>query len=269
VDGLWYIGDAQEEAEAEKMKQFEKNFKNEPNQQDSDNYEHPELIDNQPDTPTKPMSPKKMAFKRATTISAGFFLSLKDGKTHLPKSKESMLSNIRKHLRGSSRDFNSSDSRDEKLKGLGKKKNSEESKNDDSDVESEASNFDDYDNFLRVTFKSDFLYQIGKVAAKSGYMLERALKFLNDFLLIINYYKQDMENKAYSKLRAHAIYYMGIAFFQLDDKEKAEEILRDIQTDLIEIHGKDAKKVKKVDAILAEYFTTRFNPMTQCITEYF
>ena len=263
IDGLWYIGDAQEELEQKKMEQFEKNFRS-----DSDFTEtsQPKEDPNNVQTPKI----KKMSLGRSSTMSSGFFLSIRDGKSHLPKSKDSMISSIRRHLRGSSKDYNSQDSHDGQIKGLKLNKNdNEESKLEKDDTSSEASNFDDYDNYLRVTFKSDFLYQIGKVAAKSGYMLEKALKFLNDFLLIINFYKQDMDTKSYRKLRAHAVYYLGIAYFQLGDKEFAESIFREIQTDLIDIHGKDAKKVQQVDSILTKYFTERFNPMTQYITEYF
>lgn len=100
-------------------------------------------------------------------------------------------------------------------------------------------------------------------------MLEKALKYLNDFLLIINFYKQDMETKSYNKLRCHAIYYIGIAYFQIGDKEYAEKFLREIQTEMIETEGKDSKKVKKIESILAKYFSERFNPITSCISGYF
>jgi hypothetical protein len=249
------------------MQKFEKNFH--PGTDNKDNSESTlETVDFENNSPEVVKS-KKMPLQKSSTMSSGFFLSIKDGKSHLPKSKESIMSNIRRHLRGSSKDYNSQDSHDERIKGFKPKKVGDESKHND-DSSSEGSNFDDnYDNYLRVTFKSDFLYQIGKVAAKSGYMLEKALKFLNDFLLIINFYKQDMETKSYRKLRAHAIYYMGIAYFQLGDSELAEKILRNVQTDLIDIHGKSAKKVQKVDTILSKYFTERFNPMAQLLTDYF
>lgn len=230
VDGLWYIGDAQQDAEEKKLNKFEENiFKKASPARD----EYDDNIDIVNLAPAK--SPKRGTLKKCSTASSGFFLSIKDGKTHRPKSRETILKNIRKHIRGSSKDFKSLNSSEEaQIKGLQNKKNKkEELKTPSVGSSSESSGYDDYDNYLRVTFKSDFLYQIGKVAAKSGFMLEKALKFLNDFLLIINFYKQDMENKSYQKLRAHAIYYIGIAFFQLGDKEMAEKILREIQTDLI------------------------------------
>ena len=99
-------------------------------------------------------------------------------------------------------------------------------------------------------------------------MLDKALKFLNDFLLVINYFKQDMKQESYRKMRVNAIYYIGIAYFQLGDKESAEKALREVQIELIETHGKDHKKVIKIDSILSSYFTERFN-LAACITDYF
>jgi hypothetical protein len=196
---------------------------------------------------------------------------LKDKKPHTPASKENMLQKIRKHIKGNS-SRGSINSIEGGIKGL-KPKNKqsvEEVKVKVSDEDSSTcSNYNEYDNFLRVTFKSDFLYQIGKVCSKSAIMLERALKYLNDFLLIINFYKQDMETKSYHKLRAHAWYYIGIAFFQLGDKEMSEKFLREIQVDLIETEGKDGKKVQKIDTILSTYFTERFDVMKQCINDHF
>jgi len=265
VDGLWYIGDAQEEAEEIRKKQLEQLAnKNTTEEGTKETVDPKDLSSSSPEK-----SPTKRGLQKSLTVSSGYFLSMRDGKSHQPKSKEMMLNNIRKHLRGSSKDFNSRGSHDNRLKAQKSHKKSEESKTPDDNSSSEASNYDEYDNYLRVTFKSNFLYQIGKVSAKSGYMLEKALKYLNDFLLIINFYKQDMDTKSYSTLRAHAIYYIGIAYFQLGDKELSEKILRDIHSELVDIHGKDGKKVQKVDSILATYFTERFNPMTQYIKDYF
>lgn len=234
VDGLWYIGDAQIDAEERKQQQYQDNLELHAFSPKKDEFHQTNIeIENL----ALPKSPHKTLFKSVTATS-GFFLSIKDGKSHRPKSREAILNSIRKHYRGSSKDFNSQSSNEEnRIKGLkSAKKIKKEEIKDASEDSSSNSNYDEYDNFLRVTFKSDFLYQIGKIAAKSGYMLEKALKFLNDFLLIINFYKLDMENKSYQKLRAHAIYYIGIAFFQLGDQELAEKILREIQTDLIGNH---------------------------------
>jgi hypothetical protein len=147
---------------------------------------------------------KAFGMKRASTASSGLFLSLKDKKPHTPASKENMLQKIRKHIKGNS-SRGSINSIEGGIKGLKPKSKQavQEVKVSDEDS-STCSNYNEYDNFLRVTFKSDFLYQIGKVCSKSAIMLERALKYLNDFLLIINFYKQDMETKSYHKLRAHA-----------------------------------------------------------------
>lgn len=264
VDGLWYIQDAQEEAELERELEENKNESPEkPSYGDS-------LSGSKSTNIRSVTSNRKSMIRKSETCSAGFFLSLKDKRSHKPMTKENMINKIQKHLRGSSRDFSSS-SRDEGIKGLKvRKKGSEEYKSSEKDdASSISSNFEEYDNFLRVTFKSDFLYQIGKVCAKSGFMLEKALKYLNDFLLVINYYKQDMDTKSYQKLRAHAIYYIGIAYFQLGDKEMAEEILREIHMELVDTQGKDSKKVKKIDSILSNYFTKRFDIMKECVSDYF
>lgn len=260
IDGLWYIQDAQMEAEIEKDNQAE------PVIIKDDKLDTQETLDSKLKPVTSPTKAK--SFHKSSTMSAGFFLSLKDGKSHLPKSKEAILNSIRKQLKSSSKD-SSLNSKEAGIKGIKSKKKEEDKNSENDDHSSVSSNYNDYDNFLRVTFKSDFLYKIGKVWAKSGFMLERALKYLNDFLLIINFYKQDMETQAYHKLRAHAIYYIGIAYFQLGDKELAEKMLREIQIELIESQGKDSKKVRKIDSILSTYFTERFNTLEHCITDYF
>ena len=260
VDGLWYIKDSQEEIEKDNEYDIQMTPPSIKNQVDEDVYQTPPHFD--------PPSQRKFAsLQKSQTCTSGFFLSYKDGKSHLPLSKESMLNNIRKHLRGSSKDY-SSGSKEDIIKGLKPKKKESYKKPEKDQASSESSNPDEYNNFLRITFKSDFLYQIGKVSAKSGWMLDKALKFLNDFLLVINYFKQDMKQESYRKMRVNAIYYIGIAYFQLGDKESAEKALREVQIELIETHGKDHKKVIKIDSILSSYFTERFN-LAACITEYF
>lgn len=258
VDGLWYIKDAHEEAENQKEAVNEK-----PIPYIKEEFKH--LFLAPPDQSGSPAHRKAESSSKIPSITVGFYLSLKDGKSHLPLSKESVINNIRKQLKGSSKD-QSSGSKDDGIKGLKPKKSINKSENDQ--WSSESGDSSATDDFLRITFKSDFLYQIGKVAAKSGFMLEKALKFLNDFLLVISFFKQDMRSGSYQQLRANAIYYIGIAYFQLGDKETSEKFLREIQSEMIDLYGKDHKKVLKIDSILSTYFTERFNPALW-ITDYF
>lgn len=258
VDGLWYIKDAQEEAELKKEAADEK-------AQPFVKEEFRHLFFSPPDQSSSPSHRKTQSSTKIPSVTAGCYLSLKDGKSHLPQSKEAIINNIRKHLRENSKD-QSSGPREDVLKAAKWLKPVNKSEKDQ--WSSDSSNSPSCEDFLRVTFKSDFLYQIGKVAAKSGFMLEKALKFLNDFLLVINYFKQDMRSGSYQQLRVNAIYYIGIAYFQLGDKETSERWLREIQSEMIDLYGKDHKKVVKIDSILTTYFTERFS-LEQCITNYF
>ena len=237
VDGLWYIKDSQAEAEMKNEFDIQTTPPSVKNQNEDNAYMSQENAYKTPPHFDRPIQRKFASVQKSQTCTSGFFLSLKDGKSHLPLSKESMLNNIRKHLRGSSKDH-SSGSREEIIKGFKKIKEESPKKSDNDQMSSSSSNPDEYNNFLRISFKSDFLYQIGKVSAKSGYMIEKALKFLNDFLLVINYFKQDMKLESYRKMRVNAIYYIGIAYFQIGDKESAEKALREVQTEIIDSHGK-------------------------------
>ena len=260
MDGLWYIKDSQEEidfknAEEEKQMPLVK-----------EEFKHLFFASAEPDS--SPTHKKSASWTKFQSQIVGFYLSLKDGKSHLPLSKESIINNIRKQLKGSSKE-DSSGSKDENIKGVKLKKSPKvEIKSDNEELSSDSDSNSSSDNFLRITFKSDFLYQIGKVAAKSGFMLEKALKFLNDFLLVINFFKEDMKSESYQHLRVNAIYYIGIAYFQLGDKETSEKFLREIQWEMIDLYGKNHKKVIKIDSILSTYFTERFN-IAQCINDYF
>mmetsp|Transcript_15493 Transcript_15493/g.15335 ORF Transcript_15493/g.15335 Transcript_15493/m.15335 type:complete len:117 (-) Transcript_15493:297-647(-) len=107
---------------------------------------------------SKPHSPRRMTLTRTGTESSGIFLSYRDRKSHTPASREDILNKIRKKLKGSS--SSSINSKDGGIKGLRRKNSLEEEKFSES---SSSSNYEEYNNVLRVTFKSDFLYQIGKV----------------------------------------------------------------------------------------------------------
>ena len=80
VDGLWYIQDAQEEAEIQQQLKLGLN--------DETNQESPEKLDTNSSS-----NPKTLLTSQ--TASSGYFLSLKDGRSHLPHSKQKMLLNIR------------------------------------------------------------------------------------------------------------------------------------------------------------------------------
>ena len=64
-----------------------------------------------------------------------------------------------------------------------------------------------------VSTDVDCLFKIGKIAAKNGKMLEKGIACLNDFLLILEYKKPDMDHKTYFKNVCHAQYYMGVCYF--------------------------------------------------------
>ncbi|CDW77883.1 ras-2 protein [Stylonychia lemnae] len=77
-----------------------------------------------------------------------------------------------------------------------------------------------------------FLFQIGKIAAETGKCLEDGFNALNDYLSIIEYYKLDMPEHSFDKLKLKANYYQGLIFYKVKDYEMAQQYLADIMIDL-------------------------------------
>lgn len=64
-----------------------------------------------------------------------------------------------------------------------------------------------------------FLLSIGKICAETGQYLEDGLNALNDYLSIVEYYKLDVPEDTYEKLKVKANYYIGLIFYKERDYE--------------------------------------------------
>lgn len=64
-----------------------------------------------------------------------------------------------------------------------------------------------------------FLHLIGKIAAETGQLLEDGLNALNDYQAIIDYYKHDVSEETYEKLRLKSTFYIGMIFYKERDYE--------------------------------------------------
>ena len=64
-----------------------------------------------------------------------------------------------------------------------------------------------------VSSDSKFLYTIGKICARSGENIEEGLKAFNDFLLILDYFKTELDVQFRRKIHAKANYFIGMLFY--------------------------------------------------------
>lgn len=64
-----------------------------------------------------------------------------------------------------------------------------------------------------------FLYLIGKIACETGEYPEDGLGALNDYLSIMEYFKEDMSEETYEKLRLKTLYQIGMIFYKQKDYE--------------------------------------------------
>lgn len=60
---------------------------------------------------------------------------------------------------------------------------------------------------------------IGKFSAETGLCLEDGLGALNDYLSIVEYYRLDVPDETYEKLKLKAFYYIGLIFYKERDFE--------------------------------------------------
>lgn len=64
-----------------------------------------------------------------------------------------------------------------------------------------------------------FLYLIGKIASETGQYPEEGLGALNDYMTILEYFKDDMLEEGYERLRLKSLYLIGMLFYKLKDYE--------------------------------------------------
>ena len=72
-----------------------------------------------------------------------------------------------------------------------------------------------------VSSDTKFLYTIGKICARSGHNIEEGLKAFNDFLLILDYFKTELDSHFRRKINAKASFFIGMLFYQGRDYEVA------------------------------------------------
>ena len=120
-----------------------------------------------------------------------------------------------------------------------------------------------------VSSDSKFLYTIGKICARSGENIEEGLKAFNDFLLILDYFKTELDVQFRRKIHAKANYFIGMLFYQARDFDVCEQYFRKIYWDIREIDGSKGSKMKTMEDKLATIFKRRFDSEKDIIADYF
>lgn len=64
-----------------------------------------------------------------------------------------------------------------------------------------------------------FLSLIGKYCSETGLFLEEGFNALSDYQLIIEYFKDDVPEETYERLRIKTQYYIGMIFYKERDYE--------------------------------------------------
>ncbi len=64
-----------------------------------------------------------------------------------------------------------------------------------------------------------FLYLIGKIASETGQFAEEGINSLNDYLSLIEYFKDDVEEETFTKLRLKTLFCIAMIFYTQKDYE--------------------------------------------------
>jgi hypothetical protein len=64
-----------------------------------------------------------------------------------------------------------------------------------------------------------FLYLIGKICCETGQFPEESLSALNDYLSLIDYFKDDVPEDTYNKLKLKTLFCIGMIFYKQKDYE--------------------------------------------------
>ena len=64
-----------------------------------------------------------------------------------------------------------------------------------------------------------FLYLIGKIASETGQFPEEGLNALNDYLSLIEYFKDDFTEETFVKLRLKTLFCVAMIFYKQKDFE--------------------------------------------------
>ena len=80
-----------------------------------------------------------------------------------------------------------------------------------------------------------FLFDIGKIWAEAGIQIENGIDSINDFIKIMNYYKEDMDLHTFKKMLWDSNLYLAKLQIHKRDYMGAEKQLRNIYFDAIEL----------------------------------
>ena len=58
-----------------------------------------------------------------------------------------------------------------------------------------------------------FLYLIGKICSEANQYPEDGLNALNDYLLLVEYFREDIAEETYQKLKVKTLYCIGMIFY--------------------------------------------------------
>ncbi|TNV73575.1 hypothetical protein FGO68_gene17101 [Halteria grandinella] len=77
-----------------------------------------------------------------------------------------------------------------------------------------------------------FLYLIGKISSETASHPEDGLNALGDYLTLIEYFREDVPEETYDRLRVKAQYCIGMIFYKQGDYEMSQQYLGEIVNDL-------------------------------------
>jgi hypothetical protein len=64
-----------------------------------------------------------------------------------------------------------------------------------------------------------FLYLIGKISSETGEFAEDGINALDDYLSLIEYYREDVPEETYQKLRLKSLFAIAMIFYKQKDYE--------------------------------------------------
>lgn len=103
-----------------------------------------------------------------------------------------------------------------------------------------------------VSTEVKFLYEIGKIWADSGTQPENGIEALQDFIKIITYYKEDMNQMVYKKMYCDSNIYLAKNYLHLEKAAKAQKIALKIYDEAVKLDSlKDKYYRTELDKILA------------------
>ncbi|CAI2369054.1 unnamed protein product [Moneuplotes crassus] len=100
----------------------------------------------------------------------------------------------------------------------------------------------DIENFS-VSTELKFLYEIGKICADSGIQPENGIEALLDFIKILNYYKDDMEQMIFKKMFCDSNLKLAKNYIYTDQRGKAKEIAESIYDEAVKLDSRKDRNI--------------------------